>query len=101
MSSLAVDRSTGHFRNRLYAAWPDARVDRRTQIFSSYSDDVGLSWSPPHIVSDDARALKPRDRPNHFMPMVAVNKAGIVGISWYDRRDNADNIGYFVDLPPH
>jgi hypothetical protein len=96
MSSLAIDRSAGRFRNRLYAVWPDARVDRRTQIFLSSSDDVGRTWSRPRIVSDDALTLKPGDRPNEFMPMVAVNKAGIVGISWYDRRDNADNLGYFA-----
>jgi len=48
----------------------------------------------PRIVSDDEGALKPGDRPNNFMPMIAVNRKGIVGISWYDRRDNPDNLGY-------
>ena len=33
---------------------------------------------------------------NNFMPAVVVNRAGVVGVSWYDRRDNADNIGYWV-----
>jgi hypothetical protein len=30
------------------------------------------------------------------MPMLAVNKNGVVGICWYDRRDNSDNLGYWV-----
>jgi len=30
------------------------------------------------------------------MPVVAVNRRGVVGVSWYDRRDNADNLGYYV-----
>jgi hypothetical protein len=94
--TLALDQSSGPFRGRLYAAWPDTHADRRAQIFLAFSDDGGGSWSAPRIVSDDAHSLKPDDRPNEFMPMLAVNKKGLVGISWYDRRDNPDNIGYFA-----
>jgi hypothetical protein len=95
MSSLAIDRSTGPFRQRMYAVWPDARAAERTQIFLSYSSNGGKTWSAPRVVSDDEGALKPGDRPNNFMPMVAVNRKGVVGISWYDRRDNPDNLGYW------
>ena len=28
--------------------------------------------------------------------IVAVNQQGVVGVMWYDRRDNPDNLGYFV-----
>lgn len=95
MASLAVDSTSGPFRGRLYAVWPDGRLARRTQIFLSSSSDGGRTWTDPRVVSDDAGALTPGDRPNHFMPMVAVNKDGVVGVSWYDRRDNPDNIGYW------
>jgi hypothetical protein len=95
ISSLAIDRSAGPFRGRIYAVWPDARAEERTQIFLSFSDDTGRTWGVPRIVSDDEAALKPGDRPNNFMPMIAVNRKGIVGISWYDRRDNPDNLGYW------
>jgi hypothetical protein len=94
MASLAVDRTTGPHRGRLYAAWPDARAERRTQIFLASSDDQGRSWSAPRIVSDDARALKPGDRPNNLMPVVTVNNAGVVGLLWYDRRDSPNNLAY-------
>jgi len=96
MPSLAIDRSPGVFRGRIYAVWPDARLQRRTQIFFSYSDDTAQTWSEPHVIGDDAGQLKSDNRPNNFMPMVAVNKEGVVGISWYDRRDNPDNLGYWV-----
>ena len=95
MPSLAVDATGGPFRGRVYAVWPDARLDRRTQIFLSSSADGGRTWTTPRIVSDDATTLKAGDRPNHFMPMVVVNKNGVVGVSWYDRRDNPDNLGYW------
>jgi hypothetical protein len=95
MAALAVDRSGGPFRGRLYAVWPDARFDRRTQILLASSSDEGRTWSAPRVVSDDRPALRTGDRPNHFMPMVAVNRGGIVAVSWYDRRDNPDNLGYW------
>ena len=96
MPSLAVDRNRGPFHDRLYAAWPDARDDHRTQIFLSYSSDHGLTWSPPRVVSDDSTGHNLNEHPNHFMPMIAVNRDGIVGITWYDRRDNQDNLGYWA-----
>lgn len=95
MASLAVDASAGRFAGRLYAVWPEARLARRTQIFLASSTDTGRHWTAPQVVSDDAAVLKPDDRPNHFMPMVAVNHSGVVGVLWYDRRDNVDNLGYW------
>jgi len=92
MSSLATDRSGGRFNGRLYAAWPDARSAWRTQIFLATSDDQGRTWSAPRVVSDDASSLRPGVRPNNYMPMVTVNNAGVVGLSWYDRRDSPNNL---------
>ena len=48
------------------------------------------------VVSDDDAGIAPNPRANHFMPAIAVNRRGIVGITWYDRRDNPDNFGYWV-----
>jgi len=94
MATLAVDRTGGPFRGRLYAAWPDARYGRRTQILLSRSDDQGRTWAPPSVVSDGPDTLS--FGPNHFMPVLAVNRAGVVGVSWYDRRASADSISYTV-----
>jgi hypothetical protein len=94
MSGLAVDRSGGPFEGRLYAVWPEARVVRRTEIFLASSNDGGRTWSSPKTVSDDGPS-QPNPRPNHFMPAVAVNRSGVVAVSWYDRRDNPDNLGYW------
>jgi hypothetical protein len=96
VSSLATDHSHSRFRGRMYAAWPDARIDRRTQVFFCYSDDGGHTWSPPAVVSENTGVLKSGDRANNFMPVIAVNKMGVVGVCWYDRRDNPDNLGYWI-----
>jgi len=90
MPSLAVDRSRGPFRDRLYAVWPDARFEHRTQILFAASMDHGRTWTAPTVVERDGTAN------NSFMPVVAVNRNGVVGVSWYDRRDNPDNLGYYV-----
>jgi hypothetical protein len=96
MPALAIDRSRGPFRDRLYAVWPDARFERRTQILFSESTDRGRTWTAPTVVNDDAKTDRTNSEANHFMPVVAVNRDGVVGVSWYDRRDNPDNLGYYV-----
>ncbi len=30
------------------------------------------------------------------MPTLAVNRDGVVGMLWYDRRDNPDNLSYYA-----
>lgn len=97
VSSLAIDRSAGPFKGRLYAGWPDARGGQ-TQIRFASSNDLGRTWTAPRVISDDTGPLPGGDRPNDFMPMVAVDKDGVVAVAWYDRRDNPDNVGYFERL---
>src|SRR5574341_154833 len=93
--TLAVDQSNGPFRDRLYAAWPDYRFGR-CEILLAYSSDKGKSWSKPAVVNDDQPRPTKDQGPDDFMPVVAVNSAGVVGVMWYDRRDNPDNLAYWV-----
>jgi hypothetical protein len=94
-SHMAVDTSSGRFADRLYVAWADVRSGR-SEIMLSHSDDKGKTWSTPRVVSDDRPATPPAQGPDDFMATVAVNKAGIVGVQWYDRRDNPDNEAYYT-----
>jgi hypothetical protein len=93
--SLAVDRGNGDFRNRLYVAWPDTRAGR-TEIFFSWSGDLGKSWTKPKTINDDTAFEPPLSGPDNFMPVVAVNPQGVVGVMWYDRRNHPDNLGWDV-----
>jgi hypothetical protein len=89
---LAADSSGGPFQDRLYIVWPDHRSGRCEIVFS-FSADKGKTWSKPITVNDDQ---SPGDRErgrDHMIPAVAVNRAGIVGVSWYDRRESSDNVG--------
>jgi hypothetical protein len=92
---IAVDSSTGPFRDRLYVVWPDFRSGRG-EILLSYSTDKGKTWSKPRVVNDDRAWPAPARGPDDVMPVVAVNKNGVVGIMWYDRRDNPHNYGWWV-----
>lgn len=93
--SLAVDRSHGLFKDRLYVTWNDFRSGRSDILFS-YSKDEGKTWSKPIVVNDDPLPPISGQGPDHFMPIVEVNKDGIVGLMWYDRRDYKDNLSYDV-----
>jgi len=92
---LAIDATPGPFHDRLYVAWPDVE-DGRTQILLTFSSDKGKTWAPPTMVSDDSARAQPGSGPDDFMSSIAVNSSGVVGVSWYDRRDDPDNLGYSV-----
>jgi hypothetical protein len=93
--SLAVDQTAGVFRDRIYAVWADSSSGR-SQLMLSYSSDKGKTWSNPVAVNDDEPFSDGRKGPDDFMGVVAVNRAGVVGVSWYDRRDSANNRDWWV-----
>lgn len=91
--SIAVDASQGPFRNRLYVTWAQL-IDGRSQILLAYSSDKGKTWSAPVTVNDDV-ARRPGWGPDDNEPVVAVNREGVVGVSWMDRRDSPHDLGYY------
>lgn len=94
---LAVDPGSGPFKDRLYAVWPDVRSGR-SEILLSYSSDKGKTWSEAKTISDDRPFADDNSGPNNFMPVVSVNAAGVVGVTWYDRRDIPDGLGWYVRM---
>ncbi len=88
---LAVDPSSSAYRDRLYVVWPEYK-DGHTSIRMSVSRDRGRTWSAPHAVRD----APVQSAADDFMPAIDVNRDGVVGLSWYDRRDRADDLGWDV-----
>lgn len=82
---LAVDRSPGAFRDRLYMVWTDYESGG-TNIYVSNSIDQGETWSDQIRVNDDVNKGV-----DHATPAIAVNKDGVVGVAWYDRRNDSTN----------
>ncbi len=95
--TLAVDAGTGPFADRLYVVWQDVRSGR-TQIFFSASADGGKHWSTPRVLDDDndAPTVDHPARPNSITASIAVNRDGVIGVTWYDRRGSGDNLGHVV-----
>ena len=82
---LAVDHSPGPLRDRLYMVWTDFQSGG-TDIYLSYSIDQGETWSDPLRVNDDVNKGV-----DHATPAIAVNGDGVVGVAWYDRRNDSAN----------
>jgi hypothetical protein len=87
--SAAIDASRGPYWDRVYVVWPDRRTGR-SQIYFAHSADKGATWSTSRVVTDNPAS----DSTDQFMPTLAVNEDGVVGLLWYDRRDNPDNRSY-------
>lgn len=95
---LAVDPGSSVFKDRLYVVWSDFRTGR-LEIMMSYSSDKGRTWSNGVVVSDDAPSANPAEYgPDNLTPTVAVNKDGVACVSWYDRREFADDLGWNVRM---
>ena len=88
-----TDRSTGPHRGRLYCSWMDLTAAGNTDIFSSYSDDGGTTWSARTAATD---RLPNVDRFNHWMSVDPVT--GDVNISFYDTRNDTTGARYMTDI---
>lgn len=83
-AGLAFDESGGPFDGSAYVAWPKVLAGRH-QIVAARSRDGGLTWSDPVRVNRGGAAS------NHSTPTVAVNRDGVVAVTWNDRRHDPDD----------
>src|SRR5262249_6466952 len=81
--ACGADRSNGPHRGRLYCSWVDLSAGSVTDIFISFSDDRGSTWSPPQPVTDQLSF--PVDRFNQWLSVDPVT--GDVNVSFYDTRN--------------
>ena len=112
---MASDNTLGSFspyQGRIYAAFVgyfNVKIDGiqnptdNTDIFLTYSDDGGRTWSPPEVVNDDASVTDGSSESAEnfttpdiftgrvqFQPEIAVDPVtGTVVLSWRDGRDDA------------
>jgi hypothetical protein len=94
---ITVDHTAAPYSGRLYAVWIDGRSSRM-QVKVGYSVDGGRTWSVPRVVDwdNDVPGANNPARADSARPNIAVNRQGVVGVSWYDRRGSRDNLGYSV-----
>jgi hypothetical protein len=69
--------------NSAYVVWEDALPAAPTtgRILFSQSTDGGLTWSSPTVISKTPSGV------DAFVPTIAVNTSGTLGVSYYDFRN--------------
>jgi hypothetical protein len=83
---LTNDLSNSKYKDRLYfiCANPETK-----QIYLHYSPDQGEKWSDPIIVNQFTNREE-KERPPFFgAPTAAVNKNGVLGVIWQDRKEDS------------
>jgi hypothetical protein len=91
-ATFAADVRSARYRDRVYAAFPDMRWAGGTpRIAVVWSFDRGASWSVPTMVDAAAPASA-----SQFLPAIAVNDSGVVGVMWLDTRASAADDAYDV-----
>ncbi len=88
-----ADRSTGPNRGRLYCSYMDLTPAGNTDIFLTFSDDGGKSWSAPASVTDVHGSI---DRFNHWLSVDPMT--GGVDVSFYDTRNDTTGFRYETDV---
>ena len=88
-----ADRSRGPHQGRLYCSWMDQTSASVTDIFVSFSDDRGATWSAPHPATDQLPQLV--DRFNQWLAVDSVT--GDVNLSFYDTRNDTTGFRLMTD----
>ena len=91
-ATFAADVRSARYRDRVYAAFPDMRWSGgKPRIAVVWSSDRGVSWSAPSMIDASAPASA-----SQFLPAIAVNDSGVVGVMWLDTRASAADDAYDV-----
>ncbi len=85
---LAIDGTSGSFRDRMYWLCTDGSYEH---VLFTNSSDGGEKWSRVTVVNAQS-GLHPYVR----TPMLAVSKQGVVGVSWYDARSDRATYKQFL-----
>ena len=91
--SCGADVSGGAHNGRLYCSWMDTNARGNTDIFASYSDDFGQTWTPAASVTDHLNFSV--DRFNHWLSVDPSN--GAVNVAFYDTRNDLTGSRYMTD----
>lgn len=90
---IAVDRSDGLYKDRVYYTYTDVEAAQDTifDVYLSWSDDDGATWATPKKVHENAPAGT-----QQFYSSIYVTENGTLLLGWYDRRDDpADRLTDF------
>jgi hypothetical protein len=84
---IGIDNSSGPHAGALYAAF-------YTWTGSSMVVDVASSTTGGSTWGMPVRVTPPGDPNDEFFPWLSVSSSGLVGVTWLDRRYDANNLSY-------
>jgi len=79
------DRTDGPHGDNIYVVW-DQVSDGTSDIWFRRSTDGGRSWSDTMRLNDNDAPAPGGPLDDRMLPVVEVNRDGVVGVAWYDRR---------------
>lgn len=91
---LAIDNSGGNYDGRLYLSYTASETGNPDyfNVFITYSDDKGVTWTTPKVVHSDQQ-----QEVQQFYSSTYVNDQGVLVIDWYDRK-NYSNTNKLTDF---
>jgi hypothetical protein len=89
---IAVDPDNGN----LYVVWQDSRFSGVDEIAFSMSTDGGFTWTAPIKINQTPRSDTAANQ-QAFVPHIRVAADGMVGVTYYDFRNNDANPGVPTD----
>src|SRR5437762_10417993 len=94
--AMDVDAGDGRWRGRVYVAWSDS-LNGHEHVFLTTSEDQGATWSKQQVV-DDTPGNGASDRGQSATnPSLAVNKDGVVAITWVEQHGDCRRISASLD----
>ena len=85
---VAWDRTGGPHGDNIYIVW-DQVSGGTSNIWFRRSTDGGRSWSDTMRLNDNDPPGPGAPLDDRMIPVVEVNRDGVVGVAWYDRRRDA------------
>ena len=88
---VAWDRTGGRHGDNIYVVWDqvsggDGASSATSDIWLRRSTDGGHGWSDAMRLNDNDPPAPGTPLDDRMIPVVEVNRDGVVGVAWYDRR---------------
>jgi hypothetical protein len=83
------DRTDGAHKDNIYIVWDQVSEDT-SNIWFRRSTDGGRNWTTAMKLNDNLSSREGDPLDDRMLPVIEVNKNGVIGTAWYDRRNDGN-----------